>query len=89
MSLSAIPCHSVPSHGYGPGPRPKIGLSYSSSFSTGPQKFFNGLPFQYVFTLPVPWFPRTIADLDRFADRLMECGAELDADHPVSNTQLY
>jgi len=37
----------------------------------------------------VPWFPRTIEDLDRFADRLMECGAELDADHPGFTDKVY
>jgi len=32
----------------------------------------------------VPWFPRTIADLDRFANHILSYGSELDADHPVS-----
>ncbi|EPQ16718.1 Phenylalanine-4-hydroxylase [Myotis brandtii] len=30
----------------------------------------------------VPWFPRTIQDLDRFANQILSYGAELDADHP-------
>ncbi|PNI65117.1 PAH isoform 13, partial [Pan troglodytes] len=32
----------------------------------------------------VPWFPRTIQELDRFANQILSYGAELDADHPVS-----
>ncbi|XP_022350900.1 phenylalanine-4-hydroxylase [Enhydra lutris kenyoni] len=35
----------------------------------------------------VPWFPRTIQELDRFADQILSYGAELDADHPVSPPQ--
>lgn len=36
------------------------------------------------FCVAVPWFPRTIQDLDRFANQILSYGAELDADHPVS-----
>lgn len=36
------------------------------------------------FCFSVPWFPRTIQDLDRFANQILSYGAELDADHPVS-----
>ena len=35
---------------------------------------------------PVPWFPRRIKDLDRFANQILSYGAELDSDHPVSYT---
>ncbi|XP_063393864.1 protein henna [Cydia fagiglandana] len=30
----------------------------------------------------VPWFPRRIRDLDRFANQILSYGSELDADHP-------
>jgi len=33
-------------------------------------------------TLAVPWFPRRIRDLDRFANQILSYGSELDSDHP-------
>jgi phenylalanine-4-hydroxylase len=33
-------------------------------------------------TSAVPWFPRRIRDLDRFANQILSYGAELDSDHP-------
>lgn len=30
----------------------------------------------------IPWFPRKLKDLDGFAEKTMEFGSELDADHP-------
>ena len=34
------------------------------------------------FAETVPWFPRRIKDLDRFANQILTYGNELDADHP-------
>lgn len=37
----------------------------------------------------VPWFPRRIRDLDRFANQILSYGAELDADHPGFTDKKY
>lgn len=37
----------------------------------------------------VPWFPRRICDLDTFADNILMCGAQLNADHPGFKDKLY
>jgi len=39
--------------------------------------------------LSVPWFPRTISDLDRFANHILSYGSELDANHPVSILRVF
>ncbi len=37
----------------------------------------------------VMWFPRKVRDLDGFAEKTLEFGAELDADHPGFKDSEY
>ena len=37
----------------------------------------------------VPWFPRRIRDLDRFANQILSYGSELDSDHPGFTDATY
>lgn len=43
----------------------------------------------FIFTAAVPWFPRRIRDLDRFANQILSYGAELDSDHPGFTDPVY
>ena len=40
-------------------------------------------------TATVPWFPRRIRDLDRYANQILSYGSELDADHPGFTDKVY
>ncbi len=37
----------------------------------------------------VPWFPHQISELDRFANRTLDAGMELQSDHPGFNDPVY
>ncbi|KAF2359016.1 Phenylalanine-4-hydroxylase tetrameric form [Trinorchestia longiramus] len=37
----------------------------------------------------VPWYPRRIKDLDRFANQILSYGNELDSDHPGFTDEVY
>ncbi|KAF6034161.1 PAH [Bugula neritina] len=37
----------------------------------------------------VPWFPRRVRDLDRFANHILSYGSELDSDHPGFTDAVY
>eukprot|EP01133_Synstelium_polycarpum_P014088 gene14088-16610_t len=37
----------------------------------------------------IPWFPRKLADLDLFANKVMEMGSDLSSDHPGATDAVY
>jgi phenylalanine-4-hydroxylase len=37
----------------------------------------------------VPWFPRRIRELDRFANQILSYGSELNSDHPGFTDPVY
>ncbi|XP_063403724.1 protein henna-like isoform X1 [Mytilus trossulus] len=37
----------------------------------------------------IPWFPRKIVELDRFANQILSYGSELDSDHPGFTDKIY
>uniref|UniRef100_A0A1B0FQK6 phenylalanine 4-monooxygenase n=1 Tax=Glossina morsitans morsitans TaxID=37546 RepID=A0A1B0FQK6_GLOMM len=52
--------------------------------------YFNVISRDYKDNLSaVPWFPRRIRDLDRFANQILSYGAELDSDHPGFTDPVY
>lgn len=40
-------------------------------------------------TSTVPWFPKKIRDLDRFANQILSYGADLESDHPGFTDEVY
>mgnify|MGYP003692187371 CR=1 FL=1 len=39
---------------------------------------------EWFFSSLVPWFPKKPSDLDKYANKILSYGSELDSDHPVS-----
>lgn len=51
--------------------------------------FFFSLVNHLLTEVLVPWFPRKIADLDNFANKTLEMGEDLEADHPGFTDEAY
>ena len=37
----------------------------------------------------IPWFPRQIDELDKYANQILSYGNELDSDHPGFTDEVY
>lgn len=75
---------------------PSIVSSYqfiqsTTSGATGNGKSTNEGLFVYVIdsSSVTPWFPKRLKDMDAFAERVLECGEELTADHPGFTDEVY
>ncbi|XP_055531347.1 protein henna [Wyeomyia smithii] len=65
-------------------------LSAAIEAVRGKSDYFNIISRDYKDNAAaVPWFPRRIRDLDRFANQILSYGAELDSDHPGFTDPTY
>lgn len=74
---------------------PSIVSSYqfiqsTTSGATGNGKLKQRIIFWFLDSSSVtPWFPKRLKDMDAFAERVLECGEELTADHPGFTDEVY
>lgn len=50
---------------------------------------FKAINLQLMSSTDTPWFPRKMVDLDHFAEKTLEYGSELSADHPGFTDEKY